>query len=233
MYKGIKYQFSYTTGFLKVAHRFLVLMSVEDAFWILVGLIRHYPRLWCNEKSSLVDEGKSNFRFELLCLKSIIHVNYPSVASKLHELGLPIEALVYDSITSLYSDYFFSEALLRIWDMLIFYFNSTQQENKGRAVWLILAPSLLIIGQQRERILKARSAEEVMVIYRDGCGSEYNPNEIINQLNYIIDSVFTSQPQDAHKYSKDYSYLIEKIITPAAQTPEIAGFIKNMFQRIP
>jgi len=43
----INYQLCYPTGFLKVVHIFINLMSIEDAFWILVGFIRQYPRLWC------------------------------------------------------------------------------------------------------------------------------------------------------------------------------------------
>jgi hypothetical protein len=38
--KKENYQLCYPSGFLKVVHRFVNLMSLEDAFWILVGFIR-------------------------------------------------------------------------------------------------------------------------------------------------------------------------------------------------
>jgi hypothetical protein len=46
-YKGVNYQFCYPTGFLKFAHRLINLMSIEEAFWIVIGMVRQYPRLWC------------------------------------------------------------------------------------------------------------------------------------------------------------------------------------------
>jgi hypothetical protein len=76
--KGVKYQFSYSTGFLKVAHRFLNLMpSLEVAFWVLVGIVKEYPRLWCLKESSLLDDARSNFRYEMTVMKAILRVNFP------------------------------------------------------------------------------------------------------------------------------------------------------------
>lgn len=53
--------------------------------------------------------------------RAILEANFPSVAKKLQELGISVESLVYESITSLYSDFFHSETLFRIWDQIIFY----------------------------------------------------------------------------------------------------------------
>jgi len=144
--KGVNYQLCYPTGFLKVVHRFINLMSMEDAFWILIGFIRQYPRLWCLQESAMLDDAKSNFRFELTAFKAILEVNFPKISQKLYQVGFSVEVLVYDSMTSLYSDYFHSDTLLRIWDQMIFYFNTSDQSSKRRAIWLLLAPALLIIS---------------------------------------------------------------------------------------
>lgn len=80
----VKYQLCYPTGFLKVVHRFVNLMPIEDAFWILVGFIREFPRLWCLQESSMLDDAKSNFRFELTIFKAILKVNFPQVTQKLY-----------------------------------------------------------------------------------------------------------------------------------------------------
>ena len=74
---GINYQFCYPTGFLKVVHRLVNMMSLEDAFWILIGFIRELPRMWCLSNSSLLDDGKSLFRFELSAFKAIVQVHFP------------------------------------------------------------------------------------------------------------------------------------------------------------
>lgn len=149
------YQFCYPTGFMKFAHRLVNLMSVEEAFWIVVGLVRHYPRLWCLEESSLLGNTKTNFRFEATVVKAAVDTFFPRVAKKLRELGMPVEMLVYDSVTSFYCDQFHSDTLVRIWDMMIFYLNTTDAANKANALHLILAPALLIIKAKEEQILAA------------------------------------------------------------------------------
>ena len=189
---GTKYQFCYTTGFLKVAHRFINLMSIEDAFWTLVGFIKQNPRLWCLQESSLLDEAKSNFRFEFIILKSILEVDFPKVTAKLYQLGLPVEVLVYDSITSLYSDFFHSDILLRIWDLLIFHHSLSDPSKRG--IWFVLAPALLIISLKQDAIIEARTAQEATRAYKDGCGLDYNPNRVIGLISKIIDDIFLKQP---------------------------------------
>ena len=77
------YQFCYPTGFLKFAHRMLNLMGTEDAFWIVVGLVRHYPRLWCLEESSLLKNTKTCFRFEATVIRAAVDLNHPAVARRL------------------------------------------------------------------------------------------------------------------------------------------------------
>jgi len=49
-------------------------------------------------------------------------------------------------MTRLTSDYFHSHTHLTIWDQMIFYFNTSDQSSKRRAIWLLLAPALLIIS---------------------------------------------------------------------------------------
>jgi hypothetical protein len=196
--KRINYQLSYPSGFLKVVHRFVNLMSNEDAFWILVGFIKQYPRLWCLQESSMLDDAKSNFRFELTAVKAIMEVNFPKVVQKLYQLGLSAEVLVYDSMTSLYCDQFHSETLLRIWDLMIFYFNTFDQSSKRRAIWLLLAPALLIISVKQKEIENAQTPKEIIDAYNDGCGIDYNPNHVIQMLNDVIDDVFVTEgrPKD-------------------------------------
>lgn len=150
-------QFSYPTSFLRFAHRMINLMKLEDAFWIIVGLVRHYPRVWCVGQSSLLSDTKSNFRYECTVLKAAVEHQHPAVMNKLRSLGLPLETLVYSSVTSLYSDNFHSDILLRIWDLTIFYINTIDAENKQRGAHMLLAPALLIIKKREKEILAAHT----------------------------------------------------------------------------
>lgn len=96
-------------------------MTLEDAFLIIISMIRQQPRLWCINNSSMLDEGKSNFRFEMQAFRACLAANEPSVNKTLLDLGISVESLVYESISSLYCDYFHTDTLFRIWDQIIFY----------------------------------------------------------------------------------------------------------------
>lgn len=77
--QGVDYQFCYTTGFLKIVHRLITMMTLEEAFWILVSLVRELPRMWCLKESSMLDDGKSLFRLEFSAFKAIIEVHFPRI----------------------------------------------------------------------------------------------------------------------------------------------------------
>lgn len=140
----------------------------------------------------MLDDAKSNFRFEMTCFKAILETHFPEVSQKLYQVGLSVESLVYESMTSLYCNYFHSGTLLRIWDQMIFYFNTNDQSSKRRGIWLILAPALLIIKGKQHQIVSALSAQEIIDVYNDGCAINYNPNSIITMLNELIDDVFVT-----------------------------------------
>jgi len=79
---------------------------------------------------------------------------------------------------------------LRIWDLLIFYFNL---KTAKRHLWLIFAPALLIIHLKTTSIVAARTAQEVIDAYKDGSSLEYNPNTVIEMLDSIIDDIFVTE----------------------------------------
>lgn len=120
-HSGEEHQYCYTTGFLKFVHRIINIMTLEDAFLIIVSMMRQQPRLFCLNNSSMLGDGKSNFRFEMGAFRAVLQANFPSVFKKLIDYGISVESLVYESIQSLYSDMFHTETLFRIWDQIIFY----------------------------------------------------------------------------------------------------------------
>lgn len=73
---------------------------------------------------------------------------------------------------------------------MIFYFNTTDASSKRRGIWLLLAPALLIIKEKETEILNAKTPKEIIAAYNNGCGIDYNPNEIMRLLNQLIDETF-------------------------------------------
>jgi len=157
--------------------------GTKDAFWTLVGLIKQAPRLWGLSESSMLDEAKSNFRHEFTLFRAILAEKFPDVRDKLYQTGLAIETLVYDSVTSLYSDNFESNTLLRIWDQLFFHFALADKKRGG---WMILTPALMIIRLKREEILQCQTAQEIIDTYNDGFAEEMNQGKV----NFVIKECF-------------------------------------------
>jgi len=55
---------------------------------------------------------------------------------------------------------------------------------------LLLAPALLIIAMKQNSILNAKTGKEIIEVYNEGCGINYNPNTVIEMLNSLIDDIF-------------------------------------------
>lgn len=95
-------------------------MNEEESFWVLNGIIRSIPRLYSTDASCLEGGRQSVMRNEMTIFKAILRENLPDLCDKLRYLGLPIEHLIYDSISSLYTNFFSSSVVLRLWDLIIF-----------------------------------------------------------------------------------------------------------------
>ena len=64
-------------------------------------------------------------RNEMTIFKAILRENLPDICDKLRLLGLPVDYLIYDSLTSFYSNYFSSDVVLRLWDLIIFFISNS------------------------------------------------------------------------------------------------------------
>ena len=147
--------FGYSRGLIQVVQRLLNMANEEDAFWIFNGLVRSLPRLYSTEESSLEGGRLSVMRNEMTIFKAIMKENLPIVSDKLKQLGLPIETLIYEQVTSLYSNFFSSDIVLRLWDLIIFNLTCKDKEERKRAIWYILSPSYLIFKEKRSQIIAA------------------------------------------------------------------------------
>ena len=92
----------------------------EDAFWLLNGIVRMIPRLFATDISCLEGGRISVMRNEMTAFKAVLRENLPDICDKLRLLGLPVDYLIYESLTSFYAHFFASPVVLRIWDLIIF-----------------------------------------------------------------------------------------------------------------
>jgi len=94
-------------------------------------------------------------RLELTAFKALLEQNLPKVYQKLTNFGLPIELLIYRSLMSFYSGFFTSELVLRLWDIMVFFFSTVNAEERKRGVWWLITPAIVVLRESQEEILAA------------------------------------------------------------------------------
>ena len=134
---------------MHILQRLITIAEEEDAFWILNGIIRMIPRLFSTDISCLIGGRISAMRNEMTAFKAILRENLPTICDKLRLLGLPVDHLIYDSMTSFYAHFFSSDVVLRLWDLIIFSLANTDKVLKKRALWHFMAPAYLILKKKQ------------------------------------------------------------------------------------
>lgn len=110
---------------MRIVHRLLTIFkSEEDSFWILNGIIRMIPRLFSTDCSCLTGGRNSVMRYEMTVFKAILRENLPDICDKLRILGISVDYLIYDSLSSFYAYYFSSDVVLRLWDLIVFFISN-------------------------------------------------------------------------------------------------------------
>jgi len=161
---------------VKIIHRMLCIMPEENCFWVMNALVRVIPRLFSMEQSSLEGDRLSLMRSELITFKSVLRQNLPGICDKIQQLGLSVENLVYDSMTSFYAYDFCSEILFRIWDMLIFAMGTGHKSERKRALWYVLAPAYYVMQKKSTELVSAQTPQQLRLAYRNGFTITYNPD---------------------------------------------------------
>ena len=102
-----------------------------------------------------------------------------------------MEFLVYKCMTSFYANYFTSDMVLRLWDIIIFNFSSGQtNEERKRGIWWILAPAYLMLQEKEQLIINATSVTQITEEFKSGPALIFDPDEFIKKLKAIIDKIF-------------------------------------------
>jgi len=72
--------FTYGIGTMEILQRLLAITSsVEETFWIMIGIVRALPRPWTVDKSVMEDDTNSLMRYEMIVFRTLIEKNMPEV----------------------------------------------------------------------------------------------------------------------------------------------------------
>ena len=84
----------------------------------------------------------------MITFKALLEYNLPEVLSKIKRFGLTIETLVYKQILSFHANYFNSDIVLRLWDIMFLSFTSSDPQKQKIGLWYIFAPSFLVLREK-------------------------------------------------------------------------------------
>ena len=85
---------------------------------------------------------------------------------------------------SFQADFFTSELVLRLWDLIIFSFSLKKEERK-RGLWWLLSSAYFVLQKRESQILAATSVQQIIQEYESGSAFTYDPDYFINELKSI------------------------------------------------
>ena len=101
-----------------------------------------------------------------------------------------MEFLIYKTMGSFYSDYFTSELVLRLWDIVIFNFSSSKKDERRRGLWYLLSAAFFVLSTRESQILKATSVAQIIQSFESGGAITYDPDLFIDRLVEINKELF-------------------------------------------
>jgi hypothetical protein len=102
---------------------------------------------------------------------------------------VPLEWYFEDALSSMYSECFSSEVVMRLWDMIIL--SSKNSEEYYRALWWLYAIPLYMIKINNPLIMRTQNPKTIKDLLLKATGSMiYDPTDFIRDLLQIIKKVF-------------------------------------------
>ena len=127
----------------------------------------------------------------MIIIASAIKIHHPEVYQHLRSLSVPLEWYFYDSFSQFFSNVLPSEALFRLWDMLILNISTTNEGERKRALWYLLAIPIYMVEKNAEQILMYNDPSEIKELLLNSTASLiHSPNDFMDELIALIKKVF-------------------------------------------
>ena len=126
-----------------------------------------------------------------LVSKLILETHEKEIYNKFLSLNFPIEFFFSKHLSSLYSDYFGDELMMRIFDIIIF--ESSFQGlygDKLQYLRILCAIPITLFGLSKNRILVCKSVSEIQSIFNDLILHTFNSNKFIFTLQKNVTKFF-------------------------------------------
>ena len=189
-------KYVYFIGLLSLIQKLLRYFE-EDwiTFWILVGLSRNIAHF--HQKNPLFSNEINYINTYGLVTKLIMERHLKKIYDKFISLNIPPELFISRHLSTLFTDYFEDELMMRILDIIIFESSFKDYYNDNLQYLRILCSIPLTLFEfNQDRILACKSVSEIHSIMNDLNLCTFNHNLFISKLAeninkyYIVSSFF-------------------------------------------
>ena len=190
-----KDKYVYFIGLLNLIQKLLQYFH-EDyfVFWILIGLSQYMAHF--HQQNPLFADEMNYINIYGLVSKLILEIHEKEIYNKFISLNFPIEFFLSKHLSSLYSDYFGDELMMRILDILIF--ESSFQGlycDKLQYLRILCAIPITLFQLGKKKIIVCKSVSEIESIFYDLILKTLDYNKFIFVLEknvnkfYVISNV--------------------------------------------
>ena len=174
----------YSINFGFIIQRLLSIFTEDNAFWVFCAIMsKMKDRIGVDE--SIMLDRKGMFRMLSACLCSHTKETYPEIHNKCTHVGFSLDFFLYDKMSSLFSNCFASDTLLRLWDLIFLEFSSPTSGDKNKGLGYIISTCLYLINSNREQILLAKTPEQLETALDNSRSVVFNTEEIIEEIYNI------------------------------------------------
>ena len=183
-------KYVYFIGLLSIIQK-LRLYFQEDyfVFWILIGLSQYMAHF--HQQNPLFTDEMNYINIYGLVTKLILENHQKEIYNKFISLNFPPEYFLSRHLSTLYTDYFNNELMMRIFDILIF--ESSFQGLYGdnlQYLRILCAIPITLFELSKNRILACKSVSEIESICNDLILHTFNFNKFIFSLEKNVNKFY-------------------------------------------
>lgn len=161
-------------------------------FWFIIGLAQYIELFQQVNPIFNGDMSHMSINVYVLVTKLILEQHLKAIYNKFLSLNYPLEQFISKQLNSLYSDYFNTDLLLRVFDILIF--ESSFGELFGdnlRYLRILCAIPITLFKMNEKKIIEAQSVSELETIFDDFVTKTYTNTRFIGELQENVDKFYS------------------------------------------
>ena len=186
-------KYIYFIGILSIIEKLRKFFK-EDylVFWLLIGLSQYIDHF--RQQNPLYTDDMNYINVYGLVTKLILEEYYKEIFEKFKSLNFPIEFFISRHLSTLFTDYFYGELMMRIFDIIIFE-SSFKGKFKDKLHYLRILCSIPItlFELSEKNILACESVSEIESIFNNLISHTFNNNKFIFALEKNVNRFFLAK----------------------------------------